>query len=124
MAIAFLAVANILLIYGVLIQMIFASKNRNPLVWALGALIVAAGVPPTILSLLSWLPQRTGGAIFATAWTFFGYPLWNYNDRSHLLFAALGVVLQLVLLAGLLLKFRQTLRCLKVSASQPIETNY
>lgn len=121
--IAFLAVVNIVFIYSFLIQLIFASKIRNPLIWAIGVLIVGIAVPPAILSFLDWLPQSTDRSA-STIWTFFGYPLWNYGDRIHLLFAAFGVVLQWILLAGLLLRFRLMLRRLNTSASQLINSTH
>lgn len=120
----FIAIANVLFIYGVLVQQILAAKIRNPLVWAIGALGAGLILPPTILILLglgftpAYDPTPEVARRVATIWTFFGYPFWDYGDRNSLPFVALAILLQWFLLAFLLLRLRRSLQQLRAGQRQ------
>lgn len=107
--------ANILLIYGTFIQQVFATKIRNPVMWAIGGLSLWAIVLPALLVLLLGWVQLSPDRIPATAalWTLFGYSFWYFNEPKAIPFAAAGLILQWLLLAFMLWKFQQTMQKLK-----------
>ncbi|MGL5061577.1 MAG: hypothetical protein ACRC62_16535 [Microcoleus sp.] len=103
--------ANTLLIYGTFIQQVFATKIRNPVMWAIGGLSLWAIVFPTLLGLLQLTPDRFPPT--AALWTLFGYSFWYFDKPVAIPFAVAGIVLQWLILGFLLWKFQQTMEKLK-----------
>lgn len=103
---------NMLLIYGTFVQQVFATKIRNPVIWAIGGLSLWAIVFPTMLGLLQLTPDRFPP--IAALWTLFGYSFWYFETPPAAIpFAVAGIVLQWLLLGFLLWNFQQTLGKLK-----------
>lgn len=103
---------NMLLIYGTFIQQVFATKIRNPVIWAIGGLSLWAIVFPTMLGLLQLTPERFPP--IAALWTLFGYSFWYFETPPAAIpFAVTGIVLQWLILAFMLWKFQQTMDKLK-----------
>jgi hypothetical protein len=103
--------ANILLIYGTFIQQVFATKIRNPVMWAIGGLSLWAIVFPTMLGLLQMTPDRFPPT--AALWTLFGYSIRYFDKPVTIPFAVAGIVLQWLILGFLVWKFQQTMAKLK-----------
>jgi hypothetical protein len=106
-----ITVSNLLLIFGVFIQLVFAAKIRNPSVWAVGGVSAWSILPPVVLGILKLTPDQNPGTI--VLWTFFGYPFWNVPIWVALPLMGLGIIAQWLLLAALLWRFQQTLGQLK-----------
>lgn len=106
-----LGTTNILLIYGTFVQQVFATKIRNPIIWAIGGLSLWSIVAPTLLGLLQLSPDRIPAT--AALWTLFGYTFWHFDTPETIPFVGLGIVAQWLFLAFLLWRFQKTMRKLK-----------
>ena len=107
----FVGAANTLLMYGLLIQTVMAGRTRNPLVWAVGILVVWLTVPPLVLTIVQLVPNEI--AATATLWTVLGYPFFNWGDDKTLLFTQIGLVGQWCILGGLVWQCDRTLKQLR-----------
>jgi hypothetical protein len=104
--------ANILLIYGAFIQQVFATKIRNPRMWAIGGLSLWAIVFPILLLLLQLTPDRFPPTV--ALWTLFGYSFfWHFDKPEAIPFVVAGIVLQWLILGFLVWNFQQTMEKLK-----------
>ncbi|NET08775.1 MAG: hypothetical protein F6K16_29575, partial [Symploca sp. SIO2B6] len=90
--ISFIGVANTLLIYGFCIQTILAGRFTNPIVWAIGGLIVWLIVPPAMLALLQLTPDNIPASTML--WTILGYPFFEWDNPVSLLFTQFGLIVQ------------------------------
>ena len=106
-----IATANIILIYGTFVQQVFATKIRNPIIWAIGGLSLWSIVAPTLLGLLQLWPDRFPAT--AALWTLFGYAFWQFDQPETIPFVGLGIAAQWLFLAFLLWRFQKTMRKLK-----------
>ncbi|MCU0546909.1 MAG: hypothetical protein MUE44_32885 [Oscillatoriaceae cyanobacterium Prado104] len=102
---------NMLLIYSTFIQQVFATKIRNPVIWAIGGLSLWAIVFPSMLGLLQLTPDRFPPA--AVIWTLFGYSFLYFDQPLAIPFAIAGIILQWLILGFMLWKFQQTMEKLK-----------
>ncbi|HEY9619637.1 MAG TPA: hypothetical protein V6C78_04665 [Crinalium sp.] len=108
---AFIVIANGVLIAGAFVQLILATKIRNPFVWAVGGLGVWLVVPPTLLALLKIVPSNI--PISNALWTFLGYPFWHFTVPQTLPGTFVGIAAQWIVLALLLGQLQKTLKHLK-----------
>ena len=108
---AFIAVSNILLIYGVLMQQILAANIRNPNIWLVGGLTVWLVVPPLLLGFMGFVPEEI--PFTTTLWTILGYPFWHFEQPSNIPFTVFGILIQWLVLGGLLWQFYQSLEDLQ-----------
>ena len=109
----FAGIVTTLLIYSVFVQTIMAGRTRNPFVWAAGSLAIWMVVPPIVLGVLRLTPDQVTTS--ATLWTFFGYPFLGLENNTTLIFTAVGLALQWVLLGLLLWQCDRTLKQLRSS---------
>ncbi|MBW4554213.1 MAG: hypothetical protein KME35_24385 [Aphanocapsa sp. GSE-SYN-MK-11-07L] len=110
-AFACTAIANLLLICGTFIQLIFAAKVRNPSLWAFGGLASVLILLPILLSLVG----ESMPAI-RMIWTLIGYAPWAFPGADRMLEVIFGILGQWLLLAFLLWKFQRTLQQLRVGS--------
>ena len=115
--VSFASVAMTVMMCGLLTQIIFASRIRNPGIWAVGSLFIWFAVPPAIMGSLRLVPDQVD--VMAISWTFFGYPVWHFQNSTLLLFTLVGMILQGLALGCLLWRFFQTLQRLHQSQRLP-----
>jgi hypothetical protein len=108
-----IATANIILIYSTFVQQVFATKIRNPMMWAIGGLSFWSIIAPTMLGLLQLSPARIPATV--ALWTLFGYPFLHFNKPELIPFVGFGIVIQWLFLAFLLSRFQKTMQNLKAS---------
>ncbi|MEM7770972.1 MAG: hypothetical protein AAF327_10720, partial [Cyanobacteria bacterium P01_A01_bin.37] len=90
--VSFISIAMTVIMAGVLTQIIFAMRIRNPTTWAVGILLIWFTVPPAVMGLLGLIPENIG--MMATFWTLFGYPVWHFENPLALSFTFIGMVFQ------------------------------
>ncbi len=99
------------LIYAALTQIIFTTQVRNPALWSAGTILLLIIVPLSILFIFQngtplnpvWLAYRT----------FFGYPFHAVSQARFFMAVCLGIALQGIVLAALLMVLRRRLQRLK-----------
>ena len=111
--VSFASVAMTIMMCGLLTQIIFASRIRNPGIWAVSSLFIWFAVPPAIMGTLRLVPDQV--EIMTITWTFFGYPVWHFQNLTLLRFTVVGMILQGLVLGCLLWRFFQTLQRLHQS---------
>lgn len=111
--VSFLSIAMTVIMAGVLTQIIFAMRIRNPTTWAVGILLIWFTVPPAVMGLLGLIPENIG--MMATFWTLFGYPVWHFENPLALSFTFIGMVFQGIVLILLVWQFSSILRRLHQS---------
>jgi hypothetical protein len=92
----FASLAGILLIYALLVQRIFATKIRNPAIWAIGTVATGLILPPITLGILRLNPDDA-----LAAWTFFGYSFARLGPNFNWTEAWIGLIAQWVVIAVL-----------------------
>ncbi|MGD1857888.1 MAG: hypothetical protein ACFB2W_26930 [Leptolyngbyaceae cyanobacterium] len=105
------------LTYAAIAQLIFITKVRTPTMWAAGTLILWIFVPLIVLALFQ--KGNPPAALWMTYRTVFGYPFYEYPQAGFFQAAVVGVGLQSVFLAGLLVLLKQRLDKLRRSVSDP-----
>ncbi|MEL6765188.1 MAG: hypothetical protein AAFO87_16360 [Cyanobacteria bacterium J06607_6] len=108
---ATLVIALSVLTYATLVQVIFASKLRAPLVWAVGSAATLAIVPVLTLVFLEMAPDDS--PMLSAIWTFLGIPMVETVASEIPPLAWIGVIGQVCFLALLLGRLNQTLKQLK-----------
>ncbi|MBE9062939.1 hypothetical protein, partial [cf. Phormidesmis sp. LEGE 11477] len=110
---ATLSIGVSLLTYATLVQLIFSTKVRSPLIWAAGTVAVVAFVPPLVLGFSGYDPQEWPRLGFV--WTYLGVPLMGDVATSVPPLAWVGFIGQLCLLALLWNRLSSQLRKLRLS---------
>jgi hypothetical protein len=122
--ISLFAVSSIvtILIHATVIQRLFVSRLRNPVVWAAGILLTWIVVPPILLLNLLRL-TNSNSVLNAVFWTFWGAPMFladAANKTGVRTGAIVGLILQVILLVVLLW---QLLRQLDRLAATTVKTS-
>jgi hypothetical protein len=114
---AVLSMGTSVLIYATLVQIIFSSKLRSPLLWAVGVVVTIAAVPPTILGLLTD-QQAMRSPFMIAVWTLFGLPFWRADELGAASAGILiGWLVQLLIFLLLLLQLARSLQQLSAHRS-------
>ena len=108
---ATIVIAISALTYATLVQLIFSSRLRTPLVWAVGSIATLAIVPPLTLGFLNLTPDDS--PMLAAIWTFLGLPMIETAAYQVPPVAWVGVLGQLCFLALLLNRLNQTIKQLR-----------
>ncbi|MEL6247872.1 MAG: hypothetical protein AAFY78_02730 [Cyanobacteria bacterium J06648_16] len=111
LVIATISVGVCFLIYGTLVQLIFSTRVRAPLIWAVGVVATLIGVPIIVLSIFQLTPESSPQVM--TIWTFLGCPFWDYTEPGIRGYALIGLGLQLAVLALLFVALDRNLRRLQ-----------
>jgi hypothetical protein len=106
-----LMLTNLMLIFAVFVQQIFAAKVRNPVIWALGSLALWLIVPPILLGTLGLTPDRVPAAM--ALWTFLGNPFFDGTKPVIIRSALAGVLLQWIVIGFLVWQLTQRLQRLR-----------
>ncbi|MGK7887973.1 MAG: hypothetical protein AB4042_01470, partial [Leptolyngbyaceae cyanobacterium] len=107
-AIAFLSCGTALMTYGTLIQIIMASRTRNPFTWAVGTFFLCLTIPPLILVIVQLTPDNIVAS--ATLWAILGFPFAIFDSPIAFGFTLVGIVIQGIVLGGLLWQCDRTLK--------------
>lgn len=97
------------LIYASLVQIIFSTKLRSPLLWAAGVVAIIAFVPPTILALVT-NESATRSSLMISIWTLFGLPFFQGSESGAAVGILIGWLMQLVILLLLLSRLARNLK--------------
>jgi hypothetical protein len=97
------------LIYASLVQIIFSTKLRSPLLWAAGVVAIVAFVPPTILALVT-NESATRSSLMISIWTLFGLPFFQGSESGAAVGILIGWLMQLVILLLLLSRLARNLK--------------
>jgi hypothetical protein len=97
------------LIYASLVQIIFSTKLRSPLLWAAGVVALIAFVPPTILALVT-NESATRSSLIISIWTLFGLPFFQGSESGAAVGILIGWLMQLVILLLLLSRLARNLK--------------
>jgi hypothetical protein len=123
--ISMLAVSTIvtILIHATIIQRLFISRLRNPIVWAIGILLTWIAIPPILFNLLR---LTNGNSTFnAVLWTLWGAPIFladTANKTGVRSGAIVGLGLQVILLGVLLWQLLQQLERLAATTLKTSDT--
>ncbi|MGD1898696.1 MAG: ABC transporter permease [Phormidesmis sp.] len=107
------------LTYATLVQVIFSSRLRSPLVWAVGTVATIAIVPPLALAFLDIMPDSSVNA--GTLWTFLGLPLFGNAHVQVPSIGWVGLLGQLCLLGLLLGRLNQNLKQLEAQSKKVLQ---
>ncbi len=116
---ATLSIGTTVLIYASLVQIIFSTRLRSPLIWAVGIVATVVFVPPTAVAILT----NGGGdrsAFMIAIWTFLGLPLWQTSELGNNVSMGIfiGWLMQFVVLLLLLTRLARNLK--QIAAHKPI----
>jgi hypothetical protein len=102
------SMVNSLLIYGLIVQIVFATKLRVPLVWGVGVLTTVIVVPLMLMAIFR-ISLNSDGRLM-TLLSFLGYAFGDFNKPGLISYALLGWIFQWLLMGGLLTALNRQLR--------------